>query len=61
MIIQPMTRQEEAELVAPFKNDLVLLFNELKRELLQGIKNAKTPQEALDVVTILEEPYEEED
>lgn len=60
MIIQPMTRQEEAELVAPFKNDLVLLLNELKKEVLQGIKNAKTPQEALDVVTILEEPLEEE-
>lgn len=55
-----MTRQEEAELVAPFKNDLVLLLNELKKEVLQGIKNAKTPQEALDVVTILEEPLEEE-
>ena len=60
MIIQPMTRTEEAELVAPFKNDLVLVFNEIRKEMKERIKNASSPQEALNAISVLDEPLEEE-
>ncbi|MBD5584161.1 MAG: hypothetical protein HDQ88_03695 [Clostridia bacterium] len=61
MIIQPMTSKEEADVVVPFKNDLVLLFNEIRKEMKNRIKEAATPQEALAAISILDEPYEEED
>lgn len=60
MIIQPMTRKEEAELVVPFKNDLVLILNEVRKEMKEKIKDASSPQEALSVINVLDEPLEEE-
>lgn len=60
MIVQPMTRQEEAELVTPFKNDLVLALNEIRKEMKERIKNASSPQEALNAINVLDEPLEEE-
>lgn len=60
MIIQPMTRKEEAELVTPFKNDLVLIFNEIRKEMKEKIKDASSPQEALSAINVLDEPLEEE-
>lgn len=59
MIVQPMTKREEAELVAPFKNDLVLIFNEIRKEMRERIKDASSPQEALGAINILDEPLEE--
>lgn len=59
MTIQPMTSKDEADVVVPFKNDLVLLFNEIRKEMKERIKNAATPQEALAAISILDEPYEE--
>jgi len=60
MKIEPMTRKEEAELVTPFKNDLVLIFNEVRKEMKERIKDASSPQEALNAINVLDEPYEEE-
>ena len=54
-----MTRKEEAELVTPFKNDLVLIFNEIRKEMKERIKNASSPLEASNVISILDEPLEE--
>lgn len=60
MKIEPMTRKEEVELVTPFKNDLVLIFNEVRKEMKERIKDASSPQEALNAINVLDEPYEEE-
>lgn len=55
-----MTRKEEAELVTPFKNDLVLILNEIRKEMKERIEDASSPQEALSVINVLDEPLEEE-
>ena len=60
MIIEPLTRQEEVDLTVGFKNDLVLALNEAKKEMLNRIKDASTPQEALSAINVLDEPLEEE-
>lgn len=61
MIVKPMTKQEEIELVSPFMNDLSLVLNQFKQEVIKRVKNAKNPQEALKAVSILDEPFREED
>lgn len=61
MILNPMTAQEESDITIPFKNDLVLLFNEMRKEMKERVKNAATPQEALAAISVLDEPYEEEE
>lgn len=61
MIIQPMTKQEEIESVGRFASDLVLLFNEIRREMVTRLKSASSPQEALSVINVLDEPYEEQE
>lgn len=60
MIVQPMTRQEETDLTIPFRNDLVMLLNEARKEIKNRIKEASSPQEALEAVSVLDEPLEEE-
>lgn len=60
MRIEPLTRKEEAEMVVPIKNDLVLIFNEIRKEMKEHIKEASSPQEALNAISILDEPLEEE-
>lgn len=59
MIIQPITKKEEAELATPFKNDLVLIFNEIRKEMKERIRGASSPQEALNTINVLDEPLEE--
>lgn len=54
-----MTRKEESELVIPFKNDLVLILNEIRKEMKEKIKDASSPQEALNAISVLDEPLEE--
>lgn len=61
MTLEPLTRQEEADLTMSFKNDLVLIFNEIKKEMKERVSNASSPQEALGAVDVLDEPYEEEE
>ena len=60
MILQPMTKQEETDLTVPFRNDLVMLLNEVRKEIKNRIENASSSQEALEAVSVLDEPLEED-